>query len=86
MLPEAYAKLPAAAKKGFGNGKRACTGRHFAWQWAMVALVGVLRGVDLSMADEGYELQVEGAYNMRPKGFWVVGRKREEEEEEGRGE
>jgi cytochrome P450 len=80
MLPEAYARLPAAAKKWFGNGKRACTGRHFAWQWAMTVLVGILREVDLTMDEEGYVLEVEGAYNLKPKGFWAVGRKREEEE------
>ena len=76
MLPEAFAKLPAAAQKWFGNGKRECIGKHWAWQWAMVALVNVVRQVELEMGDPGYELRGEGAFNLKPIDFFVVARPR----------
>ena len=71
MLPGAFEKLPEGAKKWFGNGKRACIGKVYAWQWAMVTLVQVVRGVELSMADQRYELKVDGAYNLKPVGFSI---------------
>jgi len=72
MLGEAFEKLPGGVKKWFGNGKRECIGRLFGWQWALVALVGVLRGVDLRMADGGYELRMEGAFSVEPVGFFAL--------------
>lgn len=76
-MPEAFAKLPKGAQKWFGNGKRECIGKVYAWQWALVTLISVVRGVDLERADEGYELKVDGAFNLKPVGFFVVARGRE---------
>jgi cytochrome P450 len=52
ILGDAFEKLPKGAKRWFGNGKRNCIAEHFGWQWGMVTLVNVLRGVELRM-DEG---------------------------------
>lgn len=40
MLEEGFHKLPANSWKPFGNGKRGCIGRAFAWQEAL--LVGII--------------------------------------------
>ena len=71
MLGDAFTKLPPGVKKWFGNGKRECAGKVFGWRWAFVALVCVLAGVKLDMADEGYDLQMAGAFNVEPVGFFV---------------
>lgn len=76
MLPEEFAKLPKGAQKWFGNGKRECIGKLYAWQWAMVTLVSVIRGVDLEMADKTYDLKVDGAFNLRPIDFFVMAKPR----------
>ena len=72
MLGEAYDKLPSSVKKGFGNGKRECIGKNYAWQWSFVVLVMILRSVDLEMADPGYQLREQGAFNMETQGFFAL--------------
>lgn len=69
MVEEAFEKLPEGAKKWFGNGKRVCVGRHYAWMWNMITLVTLLKDVDFEMADSGYELKQDGWFNLRPVGF-----------------
>ena len=76
MLDEAFAKLPAGARKWFGNGKRECTGKVFGWRWALLLLVEVVRGVELGMVDQGYEVKIEGAFSVEPVGFEVTVGKR----------
>jgi cytochrome P450 len=71
MLGDAFEKLPKGAKMWFGNGKRKCIAEHFGWQWGMVTLVSVLRGVELRMDEGGYELRMDGAYNIKPVRFYV---------------
>jgi cytochrome P450 len=70
MLGEAYEKLPSGVKKGFGNGKRECVGKLYAFQSAMVTLVGILREIDLK-GDPKYKLISNGALNVMPHGFFV---------------
>ena len=67
----AFEKLPAGAKKWFGNGKRACFGRNYAWMWNMVVLVTLLKDVEFEMADKGYMLRQQGWFNLRPVDFYV---------------
>lgn len=55
MVGEKYDKLPSACKKGFGNGKRACYGTNYAWEWSFLTLVGILKDVDFQLADKSYE-------------------------------
>ncbi|MCJ1277476.1 hypothetical protein MMC21_005289 [Puttea exsequens] len=72
MVGEAFEKLPEGAKKFFGNGKRVCVGRHYAWMWNMVTLVTLLMDVDFKMADPGYQLKQDGWFNLRPVGFDIL--------------
>ena len=71
MLPEAFAKLPLGARRWFGNGKRECIGKNFAWQSCLVTLVEVIRAVDLELADKQYVLKVDGAFSLKPLGLWA---------------
>ncbi|KAI4213619.1 MAG: hypothetical protein LQ351_003843 [Letrouitia transgressa] len=71
MVGEAFDKLPEGAKKWFGNGKRVCIGRHYAWMWTLVTLVVLLKDVDFEKADPGYELKQDGWFNLRPVDFYV---------------
>ena len=72
MLGEAYEKLPSSVKKGFGNGKRECIGKNFAWQWCMITLVSIIRDVDLVLADTGYKLAMDGAFNLEIRNFFAL--------------
>ena len=69
MVGEAFEKLPAGAKKWFGNGKRVCYGRNYAWMWNVITLVMLLKEVDFEMADPKYQLKQDGWFNLRPVGF-----------------
>jgi cytochrome P450 len=71
MLGEAYEMLPSGVKKGFGNGKRECVGKLYAWQSSLVTLVTILREIDLTKADPNYQLISNGALNVMPHGFFV---------------
>lgn len=78
MVGEAFDKLPEGAKKWFGNGKRVCVGRHYAWMWDMITIVTLLKDVDFEMADPSYQLKQDGWFNLRPVGFDVKVRLRAE--------
>ena len=69
MLGDKFDKLPEGTKKWFGNGKRVCIGRHFAWMWNMVTLVTLLKDIDFEMKDPSYKLRQQGWFNVRPIGF-----------------
>ena len=69
MVGEKFEKLPAGAKKFFGNGKRVCFGQSYAWMWLMTTLVVLLKEVDFEMKDPGYELKQDGWFNLRLVGF-----------------
>lgn len=69
MMGEQFERLPEGAKKWFGNGKRACIGKHYAWQWSVLVLAMLIRRVDFEMEDEKYELVQDGWFNYRPVGF-----------------
>lgn len=71
MMGDEFERLPAAAKKWFGNGKRECIGKHYAWQWSMTVLTMMLREVDFAIADADYELRQDGWFNFRPVDFKV---------------
>lgn len=79
MMGAAYAALPAAAKKGFGNGKRECIGKHWAWQFDMVVLAMLIRQCEFEAVDPGWELdgRQDGWFNLRPVGFRVRVKARE---------
>ncbi|KAF7562290.1 hypothetical protein G7046_g1841 [Stylonectria norvegica] len=71
MMGESYNRLPAGVKKGFGNGKRACIGVNYAWQWSIAVLARLIKEVDLEMVNPEYELSQEGWFNLYPVDFYV---------------
>ena len=72
MVGEAFEKLPAGAKKWFGNGKRVCIGKDYAWMWNVTTLVTLLKDVDFEMADPSYQLKQDGWFNLRPVDFDIL--------------
>jgi cytochrome P450 len=71
MMGEAFERLPAGVKKWFGNGKRECIGKHWAWEFLMLVTAKLIRDVDFEAADPGYVLKQDGWFNIRPVDFWV---------------
>ncbi|KAK7963833.1 cytochrome P450 [Apiospora saccharicola] len=71
MTGQSFAQLPAGVKKWYGNGKRECIGKHYAWLWNMVVLTKLVREVDFEAVDPGYELAQDGHFNLRPVNFQV---------------
>ncbi|KAK7967346.1 uncharacterized protein PG986_001623 [Apiospora aurea] len=71
MTGQSFTQLPAGVKKWYGNGKRECIGKHYAWLWNMVVLAKLIREVDFETVDPGYELAQDGHFNLRPVGFQV---------------
>lgn len=71
MMGDAFDKLPPGVKKWFGNGKRECIGKHWAWQFNMVVLAKLIREVDFEEADPAYTLEQDGWFNLRPVNFFV---------------
>jgi cytochrome P450 len=76
MMGEAYEQLPAAVKKWFGNGKRDCIGKHWAWEFLVVVMAKLIRELDFEAVDPKYELKQDGWFNIRPIDFFVKDRPR----------
>ncbi|KAJ5353227.1 Cytochrome P450 [Penicillium brevicompactum] len=81
MLGEAFDKLPAGVKKGFGNGKRECYGKQYAWEWSLHVLIRILKEVDFELADKDYSFDMEGknfngAFSVKPYGMFAVTKRR----------
>ncbi|KAH8908540.1 cytochrome P450 [Coniochaeta sp. PMI_546] len=71
MMGDAFDKLPPGVKKWFGNGKRECIGKHWAWQFNMVVLAKLVREVNFEEVDPAYTLEQDGWFNLRPVNFFV---------------
>jgi cytochrome P450 len=81
MLGEAFDRLPVGVKKGFGNGKRECYGKHYAWEWSLHVLIRIIKDVDFELADKGYTFNMEGknfngAFSVKPYGMFAATKKR----------
>ncbi|RDH27527.1 cytochrome P450 [Aspergillus welwitschiae] len=63
------------AWKPFGNGMRACIGRPFAWQEALLVMAMLLQHFDLSM-DPDYELHYKQTLTVKPKDMYIRARLR----------
>lgn len=70
FLPEAEAARNPAAYKPFGNGQRACIGRQFAIQEAVLVLGMILQRFDLN-DHRNYELKVQETLSLKPDGFYM---------------
>ncbi|MEM9170240.1 MAG: cytochrome P450 [Pseudomonadota bacterium] len=65
---EAEAARPAHAYKPFGNGQRACIGRQFAVQEAVLVLGMILQRFEL-IDHQNYALKVRETMSIKPEGF-----------------
>ncbi|NVE93273.1 bifunctional cytochrome P450/NADPH--P450 reductase [Altererythrobacter lutimaris] len=79
---EAEAKRNPAAYKPFGNGQRACIGRQFAMQEAILVLGMILQRFDL-FDPNGYELDIKETLSIKPDEFFIKSRLREDVERGG---
>ncbi|VUC35613.1 unnamed protein product [Clonostachys rosea] len=74
MMGDSFANLPKAATRWFGNGKRECIGKHYAWQWLVQTTAQLLREVDFEQVDPHYDVEkagMDGWFNVRPIGYQV---------------
>ncbi|KAI1098938.1 bifunctional P-450:NADPH-P450 reductase [Jackrogersella minutella] len=71
MMGKAFEDLPEGVKKWFGNGRRQCIGKHWAWQWSMTTLAKLIKEVDFERVDPSYVLEQDGWFNLRPVDFKV---------------
>ncbi|KAF2100345.1 NADPH-cytochrome P450 reductase-like protein [Rhizodiscina lignyota] len=71
MIDEKFEKIPKNAWKPFGTGLRACIGRAFAWQEAVLAVALILQNFDLSLDDPKYEFKVVQTLTIKPKDFFM---------------
>ncbi|KAH8722787.1 cytochrome P450 [Phaeosphaeriaceae sp. PMI808] len=78
MLDEKFQKLPPGSWKPFGNGKRGCIGRAFAWQEGLLVIAMLLRSFDFTIDDPSYELKVKEALTIKPDGFKIRASLREQ--------
>jgi cytochrome P450/NADPH-cytochrome P450 reductase len=67
---EAERERPANAFKPFGNGQRACIGRQFALQEAVLTLGMILQRFTL-VDHTAYQLKIKEALTIKPEGFRI---------------
>lgn len=68
---EAEARLPVDAWKPFGNGQRACIGRPFAMQEAILVMSMLLQRFDIIADNPAYQLHVKETLTLKPEGFRI---------------
>jgi cytochrome P450/NADPH-cytochrome P450 reductase len=68
--PETRSQLPANAFKPFGSGQRACIGRQFAMQEAMLVLGMLLQRFEF-VDYLNYELKVKEGLTIKPEGLFI---------------
>jgi cytochrome P450 / NADPH-cytochrome P450 reductase len=66
---EREAELPPHAFKPFGTGQRACIGRPFAMQEALLVLSMILQRFDIAKEDPGYQLKIKETLTLKPHRF-----------------
>lgn len=71
MLDGKFEALPPNAWQPFGFGMRACIGRPFAWQEAIIALAVLLQKFDFVLDDPSYELELKQSLTIKPAHFYV---------------
>ena len=76
MLNGRFEQLPPNAWKPFGNGVRACIGRDFAMQEAIMTIALILQRFHIEKADPLYSLRVEQTITQKPVGFFMKARRR----------
>lgn len=74
MLDENFERLSKEFPdfwKPFGNGLRACIGRPFAWQEAVLVMAMLLQNFDFFLDDPDYKLQIKQTLTTKPKNFYM---------------
>ncbi|RYP22853.1 hypothetical protein DL765_001449 [Monosporascus sp. GIB2] len=71
MLDGNFEKLPKNAWKPFGNGVRACIGRPFAWQEAILAMAMIFQTFDLVLDNPDYKLEHKQTLTIKPKDLYA---------------
>ena len=74
MLDDSFAKLSEEFPdfwKPFGNGKRACIGRPFAWQEALLCMAMLFQNFNFSLADPSYQLDIQQSLTIKPRDFYM---------------
>ena len=74
---EAVAARPVNAYKPFGNGQRACIGRQFAMQEAVLVMGMILQRFEL-IDHTNYELKIKESMSIKPDGFKMKVRMRDD--------
>ena len=72
-----FEALPPNSWKPFGNGQRACIGRSFAMQEAILILSMLLQRFDISEANPNYELKIAESLTVKPDGLYIKAKRRE---------
>ncbi|KAK9364698.1 cytochrome P450, partial [Lipomyces kononenkoae] len=57
--------------KPFGNGARACIGRPFAWQEALLVMAMLLQNFNFRMDNPNYQLHIKQTLTVKPKDFYM---------------
>ncbi|KAB5577830.1 putative bifunctional P-450:NADPH-P450 reductase [Coniochaeta sp. 2T2.1] len=57
--------------KPFGNGMRACIGRPFAWQEALLVMAMLLQNFNFMFDDPNYHLKIKQTLTIKPKDFFM---------------
>ncbi len=68
---ENFSKLPPNCWKPFGNGARACIGRPFAMQEAILVLAMIVQRFDIQLSDPNYKLTIKETLTLKPEGFYL---------------
>ncbi|KAG8832855.1 hypothetical protein FRC17_000510 [Serendipita sp. 399] len=71
MLDGKFEALPPKAWIPFGNGARACIGRAFAWQEAIIAIATLFQRFDFVLADSEYDLRLKQTLTIKPDEFYI---------------
>ncbi len=77
--PERVATIPPNAFKPFGNGQRACIGRPFALQEAVLVLAMILQRFDLIENNPSYQLKIKETLTLKPDGLFVRVKRRNQQ-------
>ena len=64
--PERVGSIPENAWKPFGNGKRACIGRSFAIQEAVLVLAMMIQNFEFEFENPSYQLSVKETLTLKP--------------------
>lgn len=74
MLDESFERLTKEFPdcwKPFGIGVRACIGRPFAWQEAVLVMAMLLQNFDFTLDDPNYQLHYKQTLTTKPKNFYM---------------